>query len=86
MGATTWASWINITVNYCCTRVQLYAKMLKETETEENNSLFCDIFFLVAFQFRASWPPPPPPATPMAGKIRPFFRNFVKILNNGFRN
>ena len=27
--------YINIIANYCCTRVMLYAKMLKETETEE---------------------------------------------------
>ena len=26
---------VNIIVNYCCTRVLLYAKMLKEAETEE---------------------------------------------------
>ena len=31
--------------NYCCTRVLLYAKMLKETEAEETR-LFCQIFVI----------------------------------------
>ena len=32
-------------VNYCCTRVLLYAKMLKETENEETR-LFCQTFVI----------------------------------------
>ena len=37
-----WSS-ILVIVNYCCTRVLLYAKMLKETENEETR-LFWQIF------------------------------------------
>ena len=44
------APWINIIVDYCCTRVLLYAKMLKETETEETIVFFVTFFSLVAFQ------------------------------------
>ena len=36
-------------VNYCSTRVLLYAKMLKETETEET-IVFVTFLLLVAFQ------------------------------------
>ena len=36
---------MNISVNYSCTRVLLYAKMLKETENEETR-LFCHIFII----------------------------------------
>ena len=41
------ASWSSILfiVNYCCTPVLLYAKMLKETENEETK-FFCQIFFI----------------------------------------
>ena len=45
---TTRAPWINIIVNYCCTRVLLYAKMLKETE--ETIVVFVIFLSLVAFQ------------------------------------
>ena len=46
------APWINIIVNYCytCTRVLLYAKMLKETETKEAMVFFVTFLSLVAFQ------------------------------------
>ena len=38
------APWLSILfiVNYCCTRLLLYAKMLEETENEETK-LFCQI-------------------------------------------
>ena len=53
-------------------RVLLYAKMLKETETEEikktekklkqlPSSFFVTFLSLVAFQFKGPLPPPPPP-------------------------
>ena len=53
-------------LNYCCTRVLLYAKMPEETENEET-SFFVKFLSLVAFQLRGpgSTGPPPPPATPM---------------------
>ena len=41
---------INIIINYCCTRVLFYAKMLKETETEETIVFFVIFLSLVAFQ------------------------------------
>ena len=44
-----WSSILFI-VNYCCTRVLMYAKMLKETENEETFKGFFDKFLsLVAF-------------------------------------
>ena len=53
------APWINFIVNYCSTRVLWYAKMLKESETEERIVFFVTFFSLVAFQFegRAFWAP-----------------------------
>ena len=51
--------WINIIVNYCCTRVLLYAKMPKETETEETIVFFVTFLSLVAFQFGELEPPGP---------------------------
>ena len=36
---------LNTIVNYCCTSVLLYAKMLKETEAEET-AVVCDIFIM----------------------------------------
>ena len=48
---------------YCCTRVLLYAKMLKETENEETR-LFCQIFAMVVFRLRGPGPPGPPPWLP----------------------
>ena len=42
--------WINIIVYYCCTRVLLYVKMLKETETEERMVFFVTFLSLIAFQ------------------------------------
>ena len=58
------APWINIVVNYCCMRILLYAKMLKETKTEETIVFFVTFLLLVAFQLgraRVPCPPPPPP-------------------------
>ena len=37
---------VNIIASNCCTRVPLYAKMLKETETEEAKGFFCYIFII----------------------------------------
>ena len=42
------ALWINIIIDYCCTRVLLYAKRLKETE--ETIVFFVTFLSLVAFQ------------------------------------
>ena len=41
------APWLSVLfiVNYCCTRVLLYAKMLKETGNEEPR-FFCQIFVI----------------------------------------
>ena len=44
------APWINIIVNYCCTSVLLYAKMLIETETEKTIVYFVTFLSWVAFQ------------------------------------
>ena len=44
------APWINIIVNYCCTRALLHAKILKETETEKTIVFFVTFLSLVAFQ------------------------------------
>ena len=53
--------------NYCCTRVLLYEKMLKETENKETR-LFATFFLLIAFRLGGggglpgtdpSAPPPP---------------------------
>ena len=43
------APWISIIVDYCCTCVLLYAKMLKENETEEAKVFFVTILSLAAF-------------------------------------
>ena len=43
-GYVSWSSVLFI-VNYCCTRVLLYAKVLKETENEDTR-LFCQIFVI----------------------------------------
>ena len=48
-GPGTPGSILLLFVNYCCTRVLLYAKMLKETETEETIGLFVTFLSLVAF-------------------------------------
>ena len=58
-----WSS-ISFIVNCCCTRVLLYAKMLKETENEETR-LFCQILSLVAFRLRGPGPLGHSLATPM---------------------
>ena len=42
---------MNIIVNYCCTRVLLYAKMLKETETKETIVFFVTLFFIGSISF-----------------------------------
>ena len=61
-----WTPRINIIVNYCCTRVLLYAKMLTETETEETIVFFVTFLSLVAFQLgRGGQAPWAPLATPM---------------------
>ena len=57
------APWINIVVNYCCMRVLLYAKMLKETKAEETIVFFVTFLLLVAFQLGGGRAPPL--ATPM---------------------
>ena len=44
MRRAPWSSVLFI-VNYCCTRVLLYAKMLKKTENEETR-LFCQTFVI----------------------------------------
>ena len=49
-----------IVVSYCFTRVLLYAKMLRETETEETIGFFVAFLSLVAFQLeveRGPWAP-----------------------------
>ena len=52
------APWINIFVNFCSTRVLLYARTLKETETEETVVFFVMFLSLVAFQLgREAFPP-----------------------------
>ena len=51
---------MNIIVNYCCTPVLLYAKMLKETEAEETIVFFVKFVSLVAFQFGGPGTPGPP--------------------------
>ena len=57
----------HIVVNYCCTRVLLYAKMIKnKTETEETIVFFVTFLFLVAFQLRGLGPWLPL-ATPVVG-------------------
>ena len=48
---------VNIIGNYCCTRVVVYAKMLRETENEETR-LFCHILSLVAFRLGGGLAPP----------------------------
>ena len=57
--------WINIAVNYCCMRVLLYAKFLKETETEETIVFSVTFLSLVAFQLGGGLSGPTL-ATPMA--------------------
>ena len=49
-------------VNYYCTRVLLYAKMLKETENEETR-LFCQTFVIGGISIEAARVPW---ATPLA--------------------
>ena len=50
---------INIIVNYGCTHVLLYAKMLKKLKLK-NNSLFCDIFIIVSISIGGKRPLEPP--------------------------
>ena len=57
--------WLSVLfiVNYCCTRVLLYAKMLKETENEEPR-FFCQIFVIGGTSIEGSRAPlghPPGP-------------------------
>ena len=56
MRRAPWSS-VLFVVNYCCTRVLLYAKMLKETENDEIR-LFCQIFVIGGISIegaRAPW-------------------------------
>ena len=52
---------LNTIVNYCCTGVLLYGKMLKESEAEETTVFFVTFLSWVAFQLGGPWAPPPPP-------------------------
>ena len=63
----TRAPWINIVVNYCCMRVLLYAKMLKEAKTEETIVFFVTFLSLVAFQLGGARVPSL--ATPMVDRM-----------------
>ena len=58
---------LNIIVNYCGTRVLLYAKMLKETEIEKTTRFFVMFLSLVAFQLRGR---PPLPLDTLMGTLR----------------
>ena len=55
---------VNTVINYCCTRVVLYAKMLKETEIQEKKAqetrLFCDIFMIGGISIKGAGRPPAP--------------------------
>ena len=51
------APWINVIVNYCCTRVLLHEKILKETETKKTIVFFATFLLLVAFQFGGAQAP-----------------------------
>ena len=47
-------------INYCCTRVLLYAKMLKEIENKKTR-LFCQIFVIAGISIvgaQAPWVTP----------------------------
>ena len=50
--------WLSVLfiVNYCCTRVLLYAKMLKETENRETR-FFCQIFVIGGISIEGSRAP-----------------------------
>ena len=65
-----WSSILFI-VNYYCTRVLLYAKMLKETENEETR-LFGKYLSLAAFQLRGPGPPGPTPGSAYDFEIRSY--------------
>ena len=50
---------VNILVKYCCSRVLLYAKMLKKLKLKKQG-FFGTVLFLVAFRLgegQAPWPP-----------------------------
>ena len=66
-------------VNYCCMRVLLYAKMLKETKTEETIVFFVTFLSLVAFQLGCPGPLGPPSGYAYAAQYpRPFlFRPYA---------
>ena len=59
MRRTPWSSILFI-FDYCCMRVLLYAKMLKETENEET-MLFGQIFDIGGFSIEGPKPSGPPP-------------------------
>ena len=63
-----WSSILFI-VNYCGTRVLLYAKMLKDTENEETR-LFCQIFVIGRISIEGPGPPGPPPPPGYAYDLR----------------
>ena len=51
---------VNIVVKYSCTRVLLYTRTLKQTETEETINFFVTFLSLVAFQLSWGGAPLPP--------------------------
>ena len=59
MRRAPWSS-ILYNVNYCSTRVLLYAKMLKETENEETR-LFCQICVIGGISIEGTRAPGPNP-------------------------
>ena len=57
--------------NYCCTRVLLCAKMLKETETEKTR-LFCLTFLIGGISSGGKASPLSPPSNPLATTMHAF--------------
>ena len=80
-----WSSILFI-VKYCCTRALLYAKMLKETESEETRS-FVQFLSLVAFQLRGPGPIGPTPWLRLWfwDKIAPLSSFIKKHLKQNFK-
>ena len=71
-------------VNYCCTRVLLYAMILKETKTEETIVFFVTFLSLVAFQLGGSGPTGPPGYAYGGRGVCPHRRKIVKICKCEF--
>ena len=69
---------VNIIVNYLCTRVLLYAKMLKETENEEAR-LFCHIFLIAGILIKEE-PGPLGPSLAMLMIVTSMLFCNIKIL------